>query len=118
MKRIVIATFVFALVAWTSSPAWAAEGWLITCPLSSSCPKPGLTPPWIYVWKSSDALDEGQALLLARADRRLLTPLVACRVETGTRAVSSHESDGMLWVVVLEGLWKGCQGVIDGRDWK
>ena len=107
MKRIMISAFALVL---TTSSAWATEGQLI----------PGLTPPWVYVWKSSSALDEGQALLAARADRALIAPLVACLVETGTRAVYVYVSyAGMSrQVVVLDGPRKGCRGFIDGRDWK
>jgi hypothetical protein len=104
MRYLMIAVFTFALIMVTNSPAWAQEGQLIA----------KFSPPGVYVWKSSSALDEGQALLIARADHTLIAPLVACRVETGTRAVNA----GSWRVVVLEGPQKGCRGVIDRRDWK
>jgi hypothetical protein len=108
-----------ALVLVLASPAWGAEGWLRACTLSPSCPKPSFSPPWVYVWKSPFAAEEGQSLLAARrGDRTLLVPLLACAFNAATLAAASDWAGGYIRVVVIEGPSKGCRGYIDDLDWK
>jgi hypothetical protein len=106
--RAVILVMAVALMASSPISAWAWEGLLIA----------KLTPPRIYIWKSASALDEGQSLLSVRADRALLTGLVACMPESGTRVAIANSTGGYVRVTVIDGQWKGCRGVVDSDDLK
>jgi hypothetical protein len=89
-----------------TSPALALEGRLVPLDSSSS----------VLVWHSKDAMDEGHALMRANADPKVIVPLAACAVKSGTRAVSTIKTEGSMFggyavaVTFIEGPSRGAVG--------
>jgi hypothetical protein len=94
------------LLGMMASPAFAEEGVLV--------PFPANAKGAILVWKNAAALSEGNALIRAQAAPQLLVPLIACVPAQGTRVIRTSDNPGMFLrgVMVLEGQWQGCRGVI------
>ena len=71
----------------------------------------------ILVWKSVAAVTEGRSLLLARADVERIIPLVACAPLSGTAALEAAYEPGHAFrsVLVTQGEWAGCRGVVEGE---
>jgi hypothetical protein len=76
----------------------------------------------VLVWKNAKSMEEGTALLragVAAQNPGLIVPYVACAPRPGTPVVVVA-SEGWLiptrTVVVTEGEWSGCRGVVSG-DW-
>ena len=101
--------------ATVASPAFALEGRLV--PLNSSSSS-------VIVWRSKDAMDEGDALMRAKADPRLVVRLAACAVKSGTRAVSTIKTEGGMFsgyalaVTVIEGPFSGCRGFVALKEFQ
>ena len=71
----------------------------------------------ILVWKSVAAVTEGRSLLRAKADVERIIPLVACAPLSGTAAVEAADEpgDALRGVLVTQGEWAGCRGVVEGE---
>ena len=97
-----------------ASPAFALEGRLV--PLDSTST--------VIVWRSKDAMDEGYALMRAKADPKLIVQLAVCAVTSGTRAVSTIKTEGGMFsgyalvVTVIEGPFSGCRGFVALKEFK
>lgn len=93
-----------ALVLGSSSPALASEATLVAPTGMAAVP----------VWRSDRALDEGEALLAARADPALIRPLVACLAPVGSTVVLSAGDLGgqRRGIIVVDGPSKGCRGSV------
>ena len=73
----------------------------------------------VYVWTSRDALHEAYNLIRAKVHETnidLLIPLLSCVVEPGTRAAVTKDSASILTIVILNGPYEGCRGVIALED--
>ena len=72
----------------------------------------------VIVWKDKNAQTEGYALIQTGAARRnpdVMFPLISCTVPKGTKAVmtGSPEPDDLIRsVIVMDGVWVGCRGVV------
>lgn len=72
----------------------------------------------VIVWKDKNAQSDGAALIQTGAARRnpdMMTPLISCTVPKGTRVVltGSPEPDEFVRsVIVTDGVWVGCRGVV------
>jgi len=72
----------------------------------------------VIVWKDKNAQTEGYALIQTGAARRnpdVMFPLISCIVPKGTKAVmtGSPEPDDLIRsVIVMDGVWVGCRGVV------
>ena len=72
----------------------------------------------VIVWKDKNAQTEGSALIQTGAARRtpdMMFPLISCIVPKGTKAVmtGSPEPDDLIRsVIVMDGVWVGCRGVV------
>lgn len=97
-----------------ASPALGLEGRLV--PLDSS--------QSVIVWRSKDAMGEGNSLMRAKADPGLIVRLAACGVKSGTRAVSTIKTEGSMFsgyalaVTVIEGQFSGCRGFVALKEFK
>jgi hypothetical protein len=97
------------------SPAFALEGRLVPTVDSVSS---------VIVWRSKDAMDEGDALMRAKADAKLIVRLAACAVKRGTRAVSTVKTEGSMFsgyaipVTIVEGQFAGCRGYVALKEFK
>ena len=71
----------------------------------------------ILVWKSAEAMTEGRSLLRAKADLERIIPLVACAPLSGTAALEAADEpgDSLRGVLVTQGEWAGCRGVVEGE---
>ena len=71
----------------------------------------------ILVWKSAAAVTEGRSLLRAQADVERIIPLVACAPLSGTAALEAADEpgDALRGVLVTQGEWAGCRGVVEGE---
>ena len=71
----------------------------------------------ILVWKSAEAMTEGQSLLRAHADLERIIPLVACAPLSGTAVLEAADepADSLRGVLVTQGEWAGCRGVVEGE---
>ena len=71
----------------------------------------------ILVWKSAEAMTEGRSLLRAKADPERIIPLVACAPLSGTAALEAADEpgDSLRGVLVTQGEWAGCRGVVEGE---
>jgi len=71
----------------------------------------------ILVWKSAAAMTEGRSLLRARADLERIIPLVACAPLSGTAVLEAADEPGhaLRSVVITQGEWAGCRGVVEGE---
>jgi hypothetical protein len=71
----------------------------------------------ILVWKSAAAVTEGRSLLRAHADVERIIPLVACAPLSGTAALEGADEpgDALRGVLVTQGEWAGCRGVVEGE---
>ena len=71
----------------------------------------------ILVWKSVAAVTEGRSLLRAKADVERIIPLVACAPLSGTAALEAADEpgDALRGVLVTQGEWAGCRGVVEGE---
>jgi hypothetical protein len=71
----------------------------------------------ILVWKSAAAVTEGRSLLRAHADVERIIPLVACAPLSGTAALEGADEPGdtLRGVLVTQGEWAGCRGVVEGE---
>ena len=74
----------------------------------------------ILVWKSGKALEDGLALMRAGADAKLITRLVSCPPAPGTRVVLGSGDPGLYLreVIVVNGDWAGCRGVIPKENFR
>jgi hypothetical protein len=114
-RRSLILALTVTLGVTVASPALALEGRLV--PLNSSTTS-------VIVWNSKDAMDEGDALMRAKADPKLIVRLAACAVKSGTRAVSTIKTEGSMFqgyavaVTVIEGPFSGCRGFVDLKEFK
>ena len=72
----------------------------------------------VIVWKNKNAQTEGYALIQTGAARRnpdMIPPLISCIVPKGTKAVvtgSPEPDDFIRSVIVTDGVWVGCRGVV------
>lgn len=114
MKRLLLTLAALLGGLALTSPALALEGRLVSLDSSSS----------VIAWRSKEAMDEGNALMRAKADPRLVVPLVACAVKSGTRAVSIIKTEGSMFsgyalaVTVIEGPFAGCRGFVTLKEFK
>jgi hypothetical protein len=71
----------------------------------------------VLVWKSAAAMTEGRSLLRAHADLERIIPLVACAPLSGTAALEGADEPGdtLRGVLVTQGEWAGCRGVVEGE---
>jgi len=69
-----------------TSPAVALEGRLVSI-------LPGVGS--LLLWKSKATMDEGQALLRAKADAKIAMPLIACTVEVGNEGHHDGRHSGL-----------------------
>ena len=71
----------------------------------------------ILVWKSVAAVTEGRWLLQAKANVERIIPLVACAPLSGTAALEAADEpgDALRGVLVTQGEWAGCHGVVEGE---
>jgi hypothetical protein len=74
----------------------------------------------VLVWKTAQALREGSRLIRAQAAVSRITPLVACAPAPGTTAVESaaEPSPALRGVMITEGRWAGCRGVIAEENFR
>jgi len=74
----------------------------------------------ILVWKSAEAMTEGRSLLRAQANVERIIPLVACAPLSGTAALEAADEpgDALLGVLVTQGEWAGCRGVVEGEHFR
>ena len=107
MRRALVISLVLIAVA---VPAEALEGRLVN-PSGS-----------VILWRSKDAMDEGNALMRANTDPRLIVRLAACAVKSGTRAVSAIKTEGSMFsgyalaVTVIDGQFSGCRGFVTLKE--
>lgn len=87
-----------------ASPALASEATLIAPAGQKVVP----------VWRSDRDLDEGEALLAAKADTSLIRPLLSCLAPGGSTVVLSAADRGgqRRGVIVTDGTSKGCRGSV------
>ena len=77
----------------------------------------------VLVWKSVAAVTEGRSLLHGQADPERIIPLVACAPLSGTAVLEAADEpgDALRGVLVTEGKWAGCRGVVEAdyfrRPW-
>jgi hypothetical protein len=71
----------------------------------------------ILVWKSVAAVTEGRSLLRIQADLKRIIPLVACAPLSGTTVLEAADEPGhaLRGVLVTQGEWAGCRGVVEGE---
>ena len=71
----------------------------------------------ILVWKSAAAMTEGRSLLQAQMDVERIIPLVACAPLSGTAVLEAADEPGhaLRSVVITQGEWAGCRGVVEGE---
>jgi len=73
----------------------------------------------VIVWKDRNAQTEGYSLVQTGAARRnpdVMFPLISCIVPKGTKAVvtgSPDPDDFIRSVIVTDGVWVGCRGVVN-----
>ena len=78
----------------------------------------------VIVWKNKNAQTEGSALIQTGAARRnpdMIPPLISCIVPKGTKAVvtgSPDPDDFIRSVIVTDGVWVGCRGVVSVENLK
>jgi hypothetical protein len=72
--------------------------------------------PRIVVWQSDTAMSDGLRLLDAKADMKLVTPLVSCAPATGTRFVVSDGGFSRSGIIILNGPFAGCRGVVSNQN--
>ena len=74
----------------------------------------------ILVWKSAEAMTEGRSLLRAQANVDRIIPLVACAPLSGTAMVEEADKPGhaLRGVLVTQGEWAGCRGVVEGEHFR
>ena len=90
-------------------PAVALEGKLIPVLASDR---------WVILWRSKAAMDEGLALLRARAEPKIVMPLASCAAPRGARAAHTGDSEGSMFsgyalrVTVVDGPAAGCRGYV------
>jgi len=103
--------------------------WLVLlASLTVTAPPPGTTgvliasgpDQRILVWKSAEAMTEGQSLLRAKADLERIIPLVACAPLSGTAVLEAADEPGhaLRGVLVTQGEWAGCRGVVEGEHFR
>ena len=72
----------------------------------------------VIVWKDKNAQIEGSVLIQTGAARRtpdMMFPLISCIAPKGTKVVvtgSPDPDDFIRSVIVTDGVWVGCRGVV------
>ena len=98
-----------------AAPAFALEGTLLSQTEGGTS---------VIVWRSGKAMEEGFSLIRAKADARIIMPLIACAPRTGTRVIYSPDTEGSMWsgyawpVTILEGQFAGCRGFVPSSSLK
>ncbi|MER9357712.1 hypothetical protein NKI61_31365 [Mesorhizobium sp. M0514] len=71
---------------------------------------------WVIVWQNGSASRQGNALMNEPGGIDLIMPFVACVVKSGTLAIITSDTGYFKWVVVAEGDYQGCRGVVSPGD--
>lgn len=71
---------------------------------------------WVIVWQSGSASRQGNVLMNEPGGIDLIMPFVACVVKSGTHAIITSDSGYFKWVVVADGDYQGCRGVVSPGD--
>ena len=91
-----------------SSPCLAADYRTLFTPKGSE----------VIIWRSESAMNDGLKLLDAKAGSAEVKPYVACVPAKGTRIILSEPGLSSSSVIVADGQYAGCRGVIPNSSMK
>jgi hypothetical protein len=91
---------------------------LVTSPLAAEAVE-GETGSGL-IRRSAEARADGMALIRDGADPKLIVPLIVCLSPPGTRLVLGSGDPGLFLreIIVVDGRWAGCRGVIPPENFK